>query len=107
MNTFLKFTLTVCLVSLGFTIFAQTPLINGSTAAEIHGYTGKSVTFQASGCPTTSIYVWKFSTKSVPTQDLWAGAFQTGSGSGDNPVTAYTVPLGGHLIRINPKTIPH
>lgn len=95
MNTFLKFTLTVCLISLGFTIFAQTPKINGSTAAEIHGYTGKSVKFDASGCPTSSIYVWKFATKSVPTQDLWAGAFQTGSGGAENPVTAYTVPLGG------------
>ena len=95
MNTFLKFTLTACLISLGFTMFAQTPKINGSTAAEIHGYTGKSVKFEASGCPTTSIYVWKYSTKSVSTQDTWAGAFQTGSGTGENPVTAFTVPLGG------------
>ncbi len=103
MNTFLKFTLTVCLVSLGFTIFAQTPKINGSSAAEIHGYTGKSVKFEASGCPTTSIYVWKFATKSVSTMDIWAGAFQTGSGSGDNPVTAFTVPLGGALDPNQPE----
>jgi hypothetical protein len=95
MNTFLKFTLTACLISLGFTMFAQTPKINGSTAAEIHGYTGKSVKFEASGCPTTSIYVWKFSTKSRPIEDVWVNAFQTGSGSGENPVTAFTVPLGG------------
>jgi hypothetical protein len=97
MNTFLKFTLTACLISLGFTMFAQTPKINGSTAAEIHGYTGKSVKFEASGCPTTSIYVWQYSTKSRPIQDLWAGAFQTGSGTGENPVTAFTGPLGGPL----------
>jgi hypothetical protein len=96
MNTFIKFTLTACLVSLGFTMFAQTPKINGSAAAEILGYFGKSVKFEASGCPTTSIYVWKFSKKSAPTNtDIWAGAFQTGSGSGENPVTAFTPPLGG------------
>lgn len=96
MNTFLKFTLTACLVSLGFTMFAQTPLINGSAAAEIFGYFGKSVKFEATGCPTTSEYVWKFSKKSAPTNtDVWAGAFQTGAGGATNPVTAFTPPLGG------------
>jgi hypothetical protein len=96
MNTFLKFTLTACLVSLGFTMFAQTPLINGSAAAEIFGYFGKSVKFEATGCPTTSVYVWKFSKKSAPTNtDVWAGAFQTGAGGATNPVTAFTPPLGG------------
>ena len=104
MNTFFKFTLTFCLVSLGFTMFAQTPLINGSAAAEIHGYFGKSVKFEASGCPTTSVYVWKFSKKSAPTPiSIWAAAFNVGSGGASNPVTAFTPPLGGPLDPNQPE----
>jgi hypothetical protein len=92
MNTFLKFTLTACLVSLGFTMFAQTPVINGSAAAEIHGVYGKSVKFQASGCPSPLTYSWTYTNSQQPVEQPWQTT--TGDLTSENVSVVNTVGLG-------------
>ena len=97
MNTFLKFTLTLCLVSLGFTIFAQTAKINNSTSSTTYILSGYRVKFEASGCPTTSNYVWEYKVGTTGSYQSMVGdwdiAYGTGSGGVGNPITATTPEL--------------
>ena len=73
-------------------MFAQTPLINGGAAVEIHGVYGKSVKFQASGCPSPLTYSWTYTNAQQPSEQPWQ--ITTGDLTSDNVSVVNTVGLG-------------